>query len=93
MARKHIHKLKRKNIAIKPKKYIVYACILPGCNYYAAPNLLEGKIVLCNRCDEPMVMTKLAMTLAMPHCLDCTKSNKQVTLGVIEEFLEDIEME
>lgn len=90
MAKKHIHKLKRINIGTKSVPYKVYKCILASCSSYFPMKLIEGKIVLCNRCNEPMVMTKLAMTLALPHCLDCTESTRKETIGIISEYLDDI---
>lgn len=67
---KHIHQYRRTNIGVK-NKYIVYACNLPLCTHYLRPELVEGKLSLCCRCDKPFVMTKEKLRLANPHCDDC----------------------
>lgn len=84
----HIHKYKRKNLggyiyekgkAAKRKKYLVYACTISGCTHYVPSYLAEGKISICNTCAEAFVMTKKTMKLALPHCEDCTKKEKDVS--------------
>jgi|OpeIllAssembly_1097287.scaffolds.fasta_scaffold00281_7 hypothetical protein len=83
----HIHRYKR---VVLGNNYKVYKCIKPGCTHYIAVHLVEGALCECNRCEEPMIMTKLAMTLARPHCQDCTKSTKkQQQIQSIEAFLEN----
>lgn len=81
--RKHIHKFKKTDIGRKNgpndrKKYIVFKCVLPDCSYYIEASLAEGKFCLCNRCNNLMVMTKLAMVLTKPHCADCTEHKKEL---------------
>jgi len=83
---KHLHKYKRTSIG--RKKYVVYKCILPLCTHYIEKSLVEGKLAICNKCDKPMVMTKHAMTLAKPHCLDCT--NRKVKVVVSELPKEEV---
>lgn len=43
----------------------------------------------CNVCGEPMVMTRIAMSLAKPHCVGCTKrkSTSNEEIDAIAEFL------
>lgn len=94
----HIHKYKRKNIGAhiytrgKPaarKKYLVYACTLSGCTHYIPLYLAEGKVCICNTCAEAFVITKKTLKLALPHCEDCTKKEKDVkdeTLKLLEEL-------
>lgn len=101
MAENHTHKYKRKNIgkyiyekgkAVKRKKYLVYACSVTGCTHYIPVYLSEGKISICNKCDEAFVMTKKTMKLASPHCEDCTEKNKDIkptTLQLLEELGEE----
>ena len=73
------HKYKRKRIG-KDKDYIVYACVLPNCNHYITPELLEGKEFLCWRCGKANLAGVLTRNLAKPHCKACTKSKKEETL-------------
>lgn len=69
----HLHKYKRKKLG---KDYLVYICIVPGCNHYIPVILAENKLCACNRCGKPMILTKKALTLAKPHCEECTKKTK-----------------
>ena len=72
---KHIHKYIRKNLTRDPNKpaYNVYACTLPSCMHHLRVEVCEGKVSICNVCNEPFVMTKATLTLQKPHCIDCTK--------------------
>jgi len=81
----HIHKLKR--IKLGNKSYLVYKCVSPGCPHYFDVTLAEGRMCICWRCDEPMVITKATMDLAKPHCVDCTKRKKEIPIEAIEEFI------
>lgn len=82
----HLHKYKRMNLG---NGYLVYKCIEPGCSHYIRTDLAFNALCACNRCGNAMVMTKKAMTLARPHCEDCTKTKEKVDLSKISEFLED----
>jgi hypothetical protein len=84
----HLHKYKKVNIARKnpDKPFWVYKCQIPTCAHYIPLNLAEGKMCICNRCGEIMVISKHTMTqsgggpMAMPHCVDCTKTRKDTTM-------------
>lgn len=84
---KHLHRYKRITLG---NDYKVYKCIKPGCTHYIAVYMSEGALCECNRCGEPMVITKAAMLLARPHCQNCTKkTKKQEQIQSIEAFLEN----
>ncbi len=80
----HLHKYKRIDLG---NKFMVYKCQRPGCSHYVPIKLSEGKLCECNRCNQPMIMTKATMDLARPHCIDCTKRKKEIPVGDINEFL------
>lgn len=87
---KHLHKYKRTNLSTdKLKPYIVFKCIEPYCTHYMKDKLVEGKLCLCNRCDKPMIMDKVAMTMAKPHCADCTKSKIKEVKNDLNDFLKN----
>jgi hypothetical protein len=67
------HKYKRRWIG-KAKDYEVYACVLPNCRHYIAPEHLEGKEYVCWRCGNTVVATVNTRSLAKPHCKNCTKT-------------------
>lgn len=86
----HLHRYKKINIGRKPNDYLVFRCTKPNCNHYIRTSLAEGKLCECNRCGEPMILNKVAVTLTLPHCITCTKSrkpNKKETLDAINQFL------
>lgn len=79
---KHTHKYQKRNLTKNPKKppYIVYACVLPNCNYYCFWELLIGKLAICWRCTKEFKLERKHINpkdsgLAKPHCDDCTKTN------------------
>ena len=81
--KKHIHKYKKVDIGRKNgpndrKKFLVFKCMLPDCTHYIDWKLAEGKTCLCNRCSNPMILTKAAMDLTLPHCQGCTKRKKVI---------------
>lgn len=80
----HLHKYARKIIG--NKGYKVYKCTVPGCTHYVRMILASGRICQCNRCGEPMVMTKYAMTLAKPHCDDCIKKKDSERVNKLGEL-------
>jgi transposase-like protein len=55
--------------------------------------IAEGKMCECNRCGEPMVITRYTLTSsgnkpqARPHCQICTKSRKQENVEALADFL------
>lgn len=88
---KCLHKFKKVDISkTKGKKYIVFKCTLPFCQYYIAKHLVEGKECICNRCNQIMLMTKAAMELVYPHCLECTKSKRFEDAKVLADVLKNI---
>ena len=80
----HLHKYKRIDLG---NKFMVYKCTRPGCNHYVPVKLSEGKLCECNRCNNPMVISKVTMDLARPHCIDCTKRKKEIPVEAITDFL------
>lgn len=83
----HLHKYQRTDIGSKDNPYLVFKCQMPACTHYIRKDLAEGKLCQCNRCNQPMILTKAAMLLAKPHCLDCTKKNNQPAVDAIAEFI------
>src|SRR6187549_972720 len=72
MSRHPVHQYQRRVIG---KEYVVYACVVPGCNHYIAEGLLEGRQCLCNRCKTAVFIIKRGHDgrfLHKPHCKECT---------------------
>lgn len=80
----HLHKYKRVDLG---NKYLVFKCMVPSCSHYVPLKLAEGKLCECNRCGNPMVITKANVDLARPHCIDCTKRKKEIPVEAVAEFL------
>jgi predicted RNA-binding Zn-ribbon protein involved in translation (DUF1610 family) len=74
---KHIHQYKRADLGVN-KEYIVYRCTLPDCGHYLVPKLVEGKESLCPRCGEVFIIEKSHLSLANPHCDNCTVKKEVV---------------
>lgn len=70
----HIHKLKRHTYKTG---HSVYMCILPDCFFKSEPEFMLGKRVICNRCDEPFLMSQYSLRLAKPHCSNCHNSHRK----------------
>lgn len=92
---KHVHRYKKVNLGNNGKDYFVYKCQKPACSHYVSFALAEGKLCECNRCYEPMIITKATLThsngkkpMALPHCGDCVKRKKSDALDAIAAFLE-----
>ena len=92
----HLHRYKKVNIGSTGKEYLVYRCMKPACSHYIRMELAEGKLCECNRCGEPMIITKDTLThsnggkpMARPHCQGCVKSRKQSDVAAIASFLAD----
>jgi len=81
---KHIHKYKK---VILGKDYLVFKCQLPECSHYVPARLAEGKLSLCNRCGNAMLLDKRAMKLKLPHCTDCIQPRKKEEYDAIKDFL------
>src|SRR5678809_721490 len=91
----HLHRYKKVNLGQNGKTYLVYRCMKPACTHYVPVMVSEGKLCECNRCGEPMVISKLTLqgsasrALAKPHCPNCTKSRKDDSgdIAAIADFL------
>jgi hypothetical protein len=91
----HLHKYKKMDIGSDGNKYIVYRCMKPTCNHYIPVTLSEGKLCECNRCENPMVISKATLVhsagkpMTRPHCNDCIKrkTSKEADISKIQEFL------
>lgn len=92
---KHIHKYKKVDLGANGKEYVVYRCMKPVCNSYIPVVLSEGKLCECNRCGNPMLITKATLIhsggkpMTRPHCNDCIKRKKvkEEDLSKVMEFL------
>jgi len=82
----HLHRYKKVNLG-NGKDFFVFRCMRPACSHYIAVKLAEGKLCECNRCHEPMVMTKEAMQLTRPHCANCVKRKVSKDVEAISQFL------
>ena len=90
----HLHRYKKQNLsATAGKEYLVYKCVKPACSHYLPMNLAEGKLCECNRCGEPMIITKATLThsgnkpMAKPHCQGCIKRKNEKDVAAIAEFI------
>lgn len=91
----HVHKYKKVNLARDGDEYLVYKCTKPTCSHYVPLALAEGKMCECNRCGEPMLISKTVLTgssgrpMTLPHCSECVKRKKGTTddVAAIAEFL------
>lgn len=93
-AANHLHRLKKVNLSSdKANPYLVYKCVKPACSHYIPINLAEGKLAECNRCGEPMIITKAVLThsggkpMAKPHCPNCIKRKNEKDVAAIAAFL------
>jgi len=95
-AQEHVHKYRRIDIG-RRRQYWVMQCSLPKCQHYVAMEhkeyapALVGKIALCNRCNEPFELDKLALTKKFPTCKDCIDSPRQKEIKKASKFFEDLE--
>lgn len=93
MASDHIHRYKKIDIGGETKEFFVYKCMKPTCSHYLPINLAEGQMCECNRCHEPMIITKKILThsagkpMTKPHCGACVKRKKSADVDAIAEFL------
>jgi hypothetical protein len=91
----HLHKYKKVDLARDGEPYLVYKCMKPACSHYVPLHLAEGKLCECNRCGEPMIITKATLhgssnkPMAKPHCPNCIerKKEKLEDVAAISEFL------
>ena len=87
MAKKynHLHRYAKKKLG--KNGYTVFKCTVAGCSHYIRKELAEGQIAECNRCHEPMVMTKAAIQLSKPHCDKCVVRKDKDVHDAIKELL------
>ena len=90
----HLHRYKKVNLSRdKSKPYLVYQCVKPACSHYVPMNLAEGKLCECNRCGEPMIITKAVLIhssnkpMAKPHCSNCIKRKNEKDVAAIAAFI------
>lgn len=91
----HLHKYKKFDIGGANKEYLIYRCMHPACSHYIPIAQSEGKLCECNRCGEPMIISKVTLNgsnggpMAKPHCPDCTerKKVKNEDVAAIAAFL------
>lgn len=92
-AANHVHRYKKVNLGQNGKKFLVYKCVKPLCSHYVPLHLAEGKICECNRCGEPMLITKVTLTrsnggaMQKPHCNTCIRKKKNTEIEAIADFL------
>lgn len=75
--RNHVHKIKRHTYK---NDETVYYCV-DNCSFRVNSALSEGKVVKCWRCDKPFAMNSNSKRLAKPHCNECTKGAKPISLS------------
>ena len=51
----------------------VFQCADPTCNWRENKVYLSGKMATCFRCGADYILDTYALTLAKPHCENCTK--------------------
>jgi len=84
MAKKHIHKYHKINLAYSR----LWACALPDCNHYMPKHLennVPGKKSICWECGNEMILDDHNMLNDKPICLSCDKSTGNV-LSALEHF-------
>jgi hypothetical protein len=93
----HLHKYKKVNLSRnKEEPYFVYKCMKPTCSHYLPLNVAEGKLCECNRCGEPMLITKATLhgssnrAMTKPHCKTCTVRREDKDVAAIAEFITGI---
>lgn len=90
----HLHKYKKVNLSRgETEPYLVYKCVKPTCSHYLPLNVAEGKLCECNRCGEPMLITKATLhgssnrPMTKPHCNSCIERKGDKDVAAIAEFL------
>jgi hypothetical protein len=89
----HLHRYKKINLGENGKDYFVYKCMKPACSHYIPINLAEGKLCECNKCGEPMILSKAILThssgkpMTKPHCGSCVKRRRDKDVEAIAAFL------
>lgn len=95
---KHLHRFTKVNLSRSDEPYEVYRCNKPLCTSYIRIDMAEGTLCECNRCGEPMLITRATLTgsatrpMTKPHCNNCVKRKKVTNQDVdtISAFLEEV---
>ena len=94
-AANHLHRYKKVNIGSKGNDFYVYKCMKPTCSHYIRIDLAEGLLCECNKCSEPMIITKTVLSrsggkpMTGPHCSNCIKHKNLEDVNAIASFLKD----
>ena len=83
----HVHTL-----MLNPKNKTVYRCAHPECHWFARADFIVGNQILCSKCHEPTIATKIQLVtykVRHPTCLKCSKSKKGKALSDLASFLEN----
>ena len=67
----HLHVYRR----IKGSK-TMYVCDHPDCTHRMTREYLVGKRALCPKCNQAYEIKRSSLTLARPHCENCTREKK-----------------
>lgn len=93
-AANHLHRYKKVNLS-SSGEYLVYKCVKPACTHYVPIQLAEGTLCECNRCGDPMIITKSVLVhsgnrpMAKPHCPNCIVRKNAKDVTAIADFLAD----
>lgn len=71
MARKHTHKYYHGR---RVAGTLIWSCALPECGHYMPKHmeeLIEGRLSICWKCNEPFVMMNSHMKMEKPICDNC----------------------
>lgn len=83
---KHVHRYEK--TILGKKGYTVFRCNLPDCTHYLAAKVAEGKLCICNRCGDEMLLDKRAMKFVKPYCVNCVKMKKRPSHDKLLEYIE-----
>ena len=89
----HLHRYKKVNLSRNGGEFLVYRCMKPACSHYVRLDFAEGKLCECNKCGEPMIITKAILRhsggkpMTKPHCGDCVKKRHDADTQAIADFL------
>jgi hypothetical protein len=95
---RHIHKFRRVDLG-KKDPYWVMQCSLPHCNYIVqmASKLsvpaLVGKVALCNKCNDPFELDRMALRKHKPICRDCISSPNKDKIEKAAKFFSKLEQD
>lgn len=87
MKHKSPHKFVRVELGVK--KYIVYKCVLSGCETFKAKDIMIGSEFLCFKCDAPARVESDADLISKLHCKNCRKID-EVSLEEVEEVIDKV---